>query len=379
MGADELVENGHQVAIVENHNGDPYAYAASNARNTYYGITGYPTANFDGLNPSVGGSNTQSMYGNYLPKVTARLAVPSHFTILAGGESEGNLFSINVTIDKTEADTNTNMLLHCVVTESDIQVNWQGQTECNFVSRLMAPSQAGTAINFGAGTQVTVPLTFTMNPAWVLANCELVLFLQNNTTKEILQGVKYSLAEIGGAYPVSLDHIDFPETYLTGTATVPMTITNYWNITATGTIVSSNPVFGVSPATRIDYTIPPYQARTFNVAFSPTVIGAQTGDLTITSNMPEYATIVIPMNGTGFFNTAPEVNSVAVSGVPVVSMTVTGDYNFTDTDADTEGASILQWYRINIGTSCDNRCQCPNLPLITRRYWLCNSFSGNSC
>jgi hypothetical protein len=172
MGADELVENGHQVAIVENHNGDPYAYAASNARNTYYGITGYPTANFDGLNPSVGGSNTQSMYGNYLPKVTARLAVPSHFTILAGGESEGNLFSINVTIDKTEADTNTNMLLHCVVTESDIQVNWQGQTECNFVSRLMAPSQAGTAINFGAGTQVTVPLTFTMNPAWVLANCE---------------------------------------------------------------------------------------------------------------------------------------------------------------------------------------------------------------
>jgi len=350
MGADELVENGHQVAIIENHNGDPYAYAGSNARNSYYGITGYPTANFDGLNPSVGGSNTASMYNNYLPRVNARLAIPSHFNITAGGESVGNDFSITVTIDKTEADTNANLVFHCVVTESDIQVAWQGQTECNFVSRLMAPSQSGTPVNFGAETQVTIPLTFTMNPAWVMANCELVLFLQNSVTKEILQGTKYSLAEIGGAYPVSLDHIDFPETYLTGSAIVPMTIHNYWNITAAGSITSSNPVFGVTPATRLDYSIPPYQSRTFNVAFAPTTVGAQTGNLTITSNMPDYASMVIPMTGTGFANVAPVVNNVLVSGVPVVSMTVTGEYNFTDGDADTEGATLLQWYRVTNGT-----------------------------
>jgi hypothetical protein len=47
MGADDLVANGHDVAIIENHNGDSYTNAASNARNSYYGISGYPTAVFD--------------------------------------------------------------------------------------------------------------------------------------------------------------------------------------------------------------------------------------------------------------------------------------------------------------------------------------------
>jgi len=51
MGADDLVNNGHAVAVVENHNGDTFTNTYSNARNTYYGITGYPTAFFDGLIP----------------------------------------------------------------------------------------------------------------------------------------------------------------------------------------------------------------------------------------------------------------------------------------------------------------------------------------
>jgi hypothetical protein len=183
-----------------------------------------------------------------------------------------------------------------------------------------------------------------------MSELELVIFLQNNATKEILQGVKYSLAEIGGAYPISLDHIDFSDMYLTGTATVPMTITNFWNITATGSIISSNPVFGVSAPTRLDFTIPPYQVRTYNVTFVPTSAGLQTGNLTITSNMPDYGNITIPLTGTGFVNAAPVANEVAVAGIPVVTMLQTASYIFSDTDNDTEGATAIQWYRINGGT-----------------------------
>lgn len=68
MGADDLVENGHHVAVVENHNGDSYANAYSNARNSFYAITGYPTAIFDGVLKVSGGSHSQSMYSTYLPK-----------------------------------------------------------------------------------------------------------------------------------------------------------------------------------------------------------------------------------------------------------------------------------------------------------------------
>ncbi|MDT8393913.1 MAG: hypothetical protein RQ761_08705 [Bacteroidales bacterium] len=49
MGADDLVANGHDVAIIEYHNGDAFANAFSNHRNSYYSVSGYPTAHFDGV------------------------------------------------------------------------------------------------------------------------------------------------------------------------------------------------------------------------------------------------------------------------------------------------------------------------------------------
>ncbi|MDZ4120775.1 MAG: hypothetical protein U1C33_00020, partial [Candidatus Cloacimonadaceae bacterium] len=155
MGADDLVHNNHPVAIIENHNGDSYANVYSNARNSYYAITGYPTAFFDGLNPSVGGSNTQSLYTGYLQKVNSRISVPSKYTISALGTMTGNNFNIVVDVAKPEADTNTNVKLHVVLTESDIHQNWQGQTHLNFVTRLMVPDQNGTNINLGTGESTT--------------------------------------------------------------------------------------------------------------------------------------------------------------------------------------------------------------------------------
>jgi hypothetical protein len=354
MGADDLVDNGHSVAIVENHNGDTYANTYSNARNTYYGITGYPTANFDGTNPSVGGSHTASMYSNYLPKVNTRMAVASHFTISSVGQLVGSTYNVTATLDKTEADTNTNLRLHCVVTESHIQQAWQGQTHLNFVTRLMTPDQNGTTINFGTDTQVVVPLTFNMNPAWVVNNCEVVIFLQNNTTKEILQGVKYTFPELFGAYPASATSLNFPDTYLSNMATIPLTINNYWNMTINGTIESDNLAFVACPLDRVNFTIQPYQSKVFNVVFTPTVTGTVNGNINIVSNLPEHNSIVIPVTGYGFFNAAPTAANVSISGVPVVSMMQTASYTFVDSDNDTEGTSTYQWYRVT-----------PNVPVPT--------------
>ena len=81
MGADELIENGCQVGVIEYHNGDSFTNDASNARNSYYGVSGYPTAHFDGVLEYVGGSNTQSMYPSYLPLYQERIAIPCDFTV----------------------------------------------------------------------------------------------------------------------------------------------------------------------------------------------------------------------------------------------------------------------------------------------------------
>lgn len=71
MGADDLIANGQPVAIIENHTGDSFANVYSNARNSYYNPSGVPTAYFDGLNAVIGGDHTQSMYSDYLPRVTS--------------------------------------------------------------------------------------------------------------------------------------------------------------------------------------------------------------------------------------------------------------------------------------------------------------------
>ena len=149
MGADDLHANGDPVAIIEYHNGDPYATTESNARNSYYSISGYPTAWFDGsYNTVVGGSATQSMYSTYLPIVTARMAIPTAFTLEIMGDATGDTYNIVVRVNKVGTYSGTNLKVRFAVTESDIQYNWQNQSEMNFVCRDMVPTEAGTAISF---------------------------------------------------------------------------------------------------------------------------------------------------------------------------------------------------------------------------------------
>ncbi len=187
MGADDLVANGCQVGNIEYHNGDPFANDASNARNTYYAVSGYPTAHFDGVLSYVGGSHTASMYPNYLPLYQQRMAIPSDFLIDIYGENTGSVYNIQLVITKVNGSWGE-LTVQLALTESEIVFSWQDQDHLNFVERLMAPDHLGTTVDFTDEEQIVVPLTFTMDSEWVPANCEVVAFIQNEDTKEILQG-----------------------------------------------------------------------------------------------------------------------------------------------------------------------------------------------
>jgi hypothetical protein len=233
-GADDLIENGKQVAVVENHNGDSYANVFSNARNSYYNITGYPTSKFDGILTYVGGgSASQSNYNNYLPLYNQRIAINSSFTIQINGANTGNDYNVIVTITKVATYTGPNPILHFVLTQSNIAQNWQGMTELNFVTRLMVPDQSGTTINFTSGVVQVINLTFTKNAVWPIADCEIIAFLQNNSSKEILQGFKVSLNELvplGTSTDVSLISIyNVPMISCSGKASPYLKIRNLTN------------------------------------------------------------------------------------------------------------------------------------------------------
>jgi hypothetical protein len=199
MGADDLIANGHNVAVIEYHQYlgfESYANIYSDARFNYYEMSGCPTAVFDGIILLAAGDPSYSLYEDYLPRYNVRNAVPSSFNMDLSGEEIGLDYAVSVTANKVAPTSSTNIVLHLVLTESQIAEEWQGQTELNFVERLMIPDQYGTALDFSTGDAQTVNLGFTLDPGWASSNCELVAFIQDNNSKEILQGTKVNLTEM---------------------------------------------------------------------------------------------------------------------------------------------------------------------------------------
>jgi len=342
MGTHDLVENGYNVAVIKNQNGDAYANTYSNARNQYYGITSYPTAKFDGILTYAGGSNTQSLYSVYLPLVNQRLAVPSAYTITAEGELVDRVFTVDVTVTKVEDDSNTNVVLHSSITESNIQQNWQGQTHLDNVNRLMAPSQNGTPVNLATGESTTITLTFNLSTNWQLPNLEMVLWLQNATSKEILQGKKYSVPGLAGAFPASVDTINFPDTYIGGINTRQFRLYNFGDDDISATLSTGDSAFIVDTPSLL---IEPLQTATIEVHFIPSAEGDMVSELTIEGNFPNHPTMTIPLSGHAFINIPPIAEDVLVYGAPVYLQPLAGAYSFSDDDGDEEGQSIISWYR----------------------------------
>jgi PKD repeat protein len=198
MGVDDLIENGWPVAAIENHNNtggsDPFANVYSNARNSFYGITGYPTAFFDGGLSMVGGNHTQSMYPSYWPRVQTRMGVPSEVTIGVTGSHTGLDYNVAVTVTKVADINGNNIKLQLVLTESHLVYAWQGMSEVNYVERLMVPDQNGTTLDFSESDVLEIPLSFTLQGGWNVNQMELVAFVQTNSNKEIHNGYSVKLA-----------------------------------------------------------------------------------------------------------------------------------------------------------------------------------------
>jgi len=197
---DDLMANGHPVAPVNLHVRDDFQSPTNNERYDYYEASGTPTAFFDGLNPIYMPSSGLSLYPEYLDSVNSRLLVPSHFSLAALGALDGETCNLTVRVKKEEADSNSNVVLHLSLTETDIPFWWwPDQTQVNFVNRMMVPGASGTPVNVGnlaVGASLDQQYSFELKEEWVTQNLAIVVWLQNLDTKEILQGARFTLDEI---------------------------------------------------------------------------------------------------------------------------------------------------------------------------------------
>jgi len=316
-GADDLIANGKQVAVIENHNGDGYANTFSNARNSYYGISGYPTAFFDGSGTLVGGAACPNgnVYSSYLPLYNTAYAVVSPLVIDISGTNTGNNYDITLSINKLNTITPTDLKVHLVLTESHIPEVWPSagcMSELNFVNRLMVPDENGTSISFANGNFQIINLTFQKDASWDASHCELVAFVQANGSKTIYNAMKVALTAL--PLPMAVDFTGTPTsgcapvtTNFTGTA--PGATNWQWNFPG-GTPASStiqNPSVSYTTTGINDVTLTAWDASTgrgnsttksdyINVTAAPVAAAMPQGVAGMCINPPDetYTTTGVP-------------------------------------------------------------------------------------
>lgn len=104
--------------------------------------------------------------------------------------------TIEVTIKATGLMTSAfnDLRLHTVVTESDIEYNDGNIENVHYdVMRRMYPDGDGEPITLSAGQTRTFTRSITLDPTWVQANCDVVVFIQSQASKYILQAAKTEL------------------------------------------------------------------------------------------------------------------------------------------------------------------------------------------
>jgi hypothetical protein len=201
MGADDMVEAGLDVAVIEYHNGDPFATPEGNIRLSYYSINSFPTSVFDGIDQFSGGSPNESIYEAYLTHYEPRIATRSVFSLDVNITPTANdrEFNVHIAAEQLWDYTSQDIRMHVALTESDIPYNWQGMTELNFVCREMYPDASGDEVTLeNMGDTQEFDYVVEIDDDYELENCEFVIFLQDNDTKEVLNASKRSYDDIVG-------------------------------------------------------------------------------------------------------------------------------------------------------------------------------------
>jgi hypothetical protein len=173
---------------------DPYYTANSAARLSYYSIGGYPTVVLDGSHKVEGGLHTGTMYPTYLDYFRTRMAVSSPLTIALSitYDTTSRQGTLTIKINNTSAGSVSGQL-HSVLTESHIYYPWQGMDSLQYVERTMLPGSSGEAVTIAAGDSLTKTRDFTVSPSWVASHCDFVVFVQNNSSKEMYQGARVAI------------------------------------------------------------------------------------------------------------------------------------------------------------------------------------------
>jgi hypothetical protein len=136
------------------------------------------------------------MYSTLLTYYNQRIVIPSDLEISASCtyDSVANSGTVEAELTNTAA-TPIDGILHFAVTESQIPYWWTGRDQLHNVVRDMLPDAGGETVTVPASGTITRSRNFTISSNWNERKSEIIVFIQNATTKEIYQGARASVID----------------------------------------------------------------------------------------------------------------------------------------------------------------------------------------
>jgi len=163
---------------------DVFGTTESAARINYYAIPGYPTTIFDGTNQEIGGYN--GTYDAYKAKIDSELPKPTEVSI----SLTGSLTDFTADVSASNSMATTSAKVRFVVYEDNIPYSASnGENLFRFTVRRVLSEQA---VTLTPGKTVSVRRTFLPQAAWNSSNLGLVVFVQKDDTREVLQAATLS-------------------------------------------------------------------------------------------------------------------------------------------------------------------------------------------
>ncbi len=163
--------------------GDPYYTNEGGVRRAFYGVSGVPTLFIDA---NVG---THFDTNQLQADLDNQLAKPTFFNLTADYQISGN--NIDVFADILPFLNAQNFTVQIAVVEKTTtgNVGNNGETEFHNVMMKMLPDASGTILNFTSGSATNISESYDMSSTFVeeMNDLEVVVFIQNDETKEIFQ------------------------------------------------------------------------------------------------------------------------------------------------------------------------------------------------
>jgi hypothetical protein len=172
-------------------NGDPYYTTEGGTRRTYYGVNGVPDLFIDGANSTM-------TSGGMVSELAAEAAKSTFFVITTAPTYTGTTATIPITINPYITGS---FKVYAVVVEKTTtgNVGTNGETSWSHVMMKMLPNGSGTVVSFTAGTPYTHTYTQDLSTTHVeqMSDLQAVVFVQENTTKEVFQSANADILLTG--------------------------------------------------------------------------------------------------------------------------------------------------------------------------------------